>query len=95
LTPVEALAAAAQAGVILAVNTEDQLTADPPGRLAPDVRAALVAHKDQLKAVLRLREIHRAMGFDESDVRMIEEALLSGKVNEVTIVPAPAGGWVA
>lgn len=87
MTPVEAMAAAAEAGVALAVNPEGQLTANPPGRLAPEVKAVLVGHKDQLVAVLKLREVHRAMGFDEADVLMIERALLEGRVNTMVIVP--------
>ena len=91
MTGFEALSAVTEAGVVLAVNPSGQLTAHPPGRLAHEVKAALSTHKEQLVAILRLREVHRAMGFDDTDVLMIERALLSGQVNNVVIVAAPQG----
>ena len=90
MTPSEALSAVADAGVVLAVNPLGQLTARPPGRLAPEVKAALSTHKGQLVALLRLRQVHRLMGFDAADVLLIERAILSGQVNQVVIVAAPA-----
>jgi hypothetical protein len=97
VTPLEVMTATAQAGVVLEVDEGGQfiITVDGPGQLTPEMRQGIKAHKDQLVAALKLREVHRAMGFDETDVLMIETALLSGKVSGVTIVPAPAGGRVA
>ena len=95
MTPVEALSAVTQAGVVLAVNPAGQLTACPPGRLAPEVKAALATHKAQLVAVYQLREVHRRMGFSEADVFMIEAALLSGAVSEIRIAVRPPDGAVA
>jgi hypothetical protein len=88
----EALEAVRAAGATLVLDGQGPLLR---GRVDSPVVEVLRQHKDQLVAALRLREVHRAMGFDEADIRLIEEALLSGKVNAVTIVPAPAGGRVA
>lgn len=97
MTPLEVMTATARAGVLLEVDEAGQfvITVDGPGQLTPEMRQGIQAHRAQLVAALKLREVHRAMGFDETDVMMIEAALLEGKVNNVVIVPAPAGGRVA
>jgi hypothetical protein len=63
----------------------------------PAVRAQVVSilRAERESAILRLREIHRAMGFSEEDVLFIEEALLSGKVLELRIASTPPDGPVA
>lgn len=60
--------------------------------VGPAVIDALKANREGLEAVLALRLLHGAMGFDPDEVLLIEQAILSGQVNEVRlIVPSPAG----
>jgi hypothetical protein len=89
LTPLEALQEAAALGVTLSVDRAGQLLAAPRGKLLFPVREALSTHKERVKAALKLRAIHEAMGFGPEDVLFIERALLSGKVSEVRIVARP------
>jgi hypothetical protein len=56
------------------------------GLLDDDLRQGIRANKDQLVAILKLRETHRAMGFSDEDVMFIEQALLSGRVQEIKVV---------
>jgi hypothetical protein len=97
VTPADVLAAAAQAGVVVELDAEGQLTVtvDAPGQLTAEIRQGFREHKGRLVAVLQLREIHRAMGFDDADVEFIEEALLSGRVAEICIVSRPPSGAAA
>jgi hypothetical protein len=61
-------------------------------KVPPAVVEALKAQREGLEAVLALRQLHGAMGFDEADVLLIERALLSGQLAEVRLVmPSPAG----
>lgn len=94
MTAADVLAAAVQAGVVVELDVEGQLTVtvDAPGQLTAEVRQGIREHKARLVAALQLREIHRAMGFDEADVAFIEEALLSGKVGEIRIAARPPSG---
>jgi hypothetical protein len=85
----EALAAAAEAGVRLGLDSQGRLVAEPAGRLPAEVREVVRSHKNGLKAALRLRTLHRSLGLAEDDIRLIEAALLSGQVAEVRIVTAP------
>jgi hypothetical protein len=82
----EALEAIGEAGAHLDV---DEVGPILRGRVPAAVVETLRANRDRVAAVLQLRDIHRAMGFDEADVEFIEKALLSGKVNEIRIVSRP------
>jgi hypothetical protein len=92
MTLQEAVEAIRQAGAVLTLDAHGPLLR---GSVDVLVVETLRQHKDQLTAVLRLRQVHKAMGLDDTDVAMIEAALLSGKVNNVVIVPGPPGGRVA
>lgn len=91
MTAAEVLDLTAMAGVSLAVGEAGALVARPGSAITDELRAGIRETKDQLVAILKLRQVHRLMGFDETDVLMIEKALLSGQVNNVVIVAAPAG----
>jgi hypothetical protein len=84
----EALQAVAAAGVVLALDDHGPVLR-PAGRAPREAVSVLKAHRDRVTAILRLREIHRAMGFGEEDVFFIEKALLSGAVREVRIAAHP------
>jgi predicted RNA-binding Zn ribbon-like protein len=92
MTALEVVEAVEAAGITLSLDAQYRLVANPPGRLTDAARDAIKLHKGQLKSVIRLRAIHRAMGFSPEDVLFIERALLSGRVSEMKIaVPAPLG----
>jgi hypothetical protein len=88
MTPSEALEEVARAGVTLEVNPVGQLVAQPRGRLASQVQAALVAHKSEVVALLRLRLVWLSMGFDDTDLTLLERAMLSGQ-DDTILVPPP------
>ena len=92
MTALEVLEAAAAVGATLVLDDEQQLTVEvdnPETRLPPAVREGLKVHKDRLRAVLKLRAIHTAMGFATDDVLFIEKALLSGRVAEIRVATLP------
>lgn len=95
MTALEALQAAEADGITLALDAQARLVATPPGRLSAEAKAAIRAHKDQLKAVIRLRAIHVAMGFSREDVLFIEHAMLAGNIREVRIAARAPQGVVA
>lgn len=90
MTLPEAITAVREAGAELVLGAQGQPRLR--GRVPAEVVAALRADRDRLAAVLALREVHAAMGLAPEDVAMIEEALLSGGINEIRIaVRAPDG----
>lgn len=97
MTPLAALRESESLGLPLRTPDGSRLVApgDAVEALPAELREALHSHREQIAAALALRDIHRAWGMDEDSVRMVEEALLEGRVNEVVIVPAPAGARVA
>lgn len=90
----EAMIAAAEAGVTLGLSDGGSLVITTPDRsaLAPEVKTALIDHRDRLAAALKLRVIHRAMGLSEEDVMFVEQALLMGRISEIKIVARPPEG---
>jgi hypothetical protein len=91
MTLADAIEAVRQAGACLHLDDAGPVLR---GHVDDDVVATLRQHRERVVAVLRLRRLHEAMGFDADDVAMIEVALVSGKVGEVVIVAGP-GGLVA
>jgi RecA-family ATPase len=89
VTPLDVLAEADRLGIALAADDLDRIHVRPRAWLTPELAAAITANRDRVLALLKLREIHRAMGFSEADVRMIESALLSGTVTEIRIAALP------
>lgn len=89
MTAAEVLEHATAAGVTLVVVDDGAMVARPRAAVTDELRAAIREHKDQLVAVLRLRDVHRSMGFTEEDVRFIEAALLSGRIREIRVAASP------
>ncbi len=87
MTTQEVLVEAVRRGLTLTPDEKDRLHAQPASALTEELRAGIKAHKPRLVAILKLREAHRAMGLPEADVAFVEEALLSGKVKELRVVP--------
>lgn len=92
MTMQEALAVVHQAGAHLALDEKGPVLR---GSVPAEVVEVLRAHRDRVAAILRLREVHRAMGLSEEDVLFMEEAMLSGRVSEIRIVARPPVGPVA
>jgi hypothetical protein len=88
MTAAEVLAAMREAGVELVPLDGDGILARPKAALTAELRAAIREHKERLIAIVRMREIHRAMGLAEADVLFVEQALLSGSISEIRIVVA-------
>jgi hypothetical protein len=82
-------------GITLAVNPSPdgkQLTAYPPGRLAPEIVNVLVANIERVIAAIEFRDLLRPFGFDEVDLVLIMRSILDGQVDSIRIiVPAPPG----
>jgi hypothetical protein len=92
MTAGEAVAVAAETGIVLSVSETGTLLANPISRLPPEIKAALVAHLPRVIAALQLREALRPAGFDEADLLLIVTSILDGKIDAVRIfVPAPPG----
>jgi hypothetical protein len=56
------------------------------GQVPAQVVAVLRANRDRVGAVLKLRAVHRCLGFSEEDVAFIEAALLAGRIERVNVV---------
>jgi hypothetical protein len=87
MTLVDALAEVRDAGGTLSL---DGLGVVLRARVSADAVKVLRERRDQLVALLQLRELHQMMGFDEADVVMIENAIVGGEVHTVKIVPEPS-----
>ena len=87
MTAQEVLAEVVRRGIHVRLDGDLLRAAGP---LDDTLRAGLRANRDQLVAVFKLREVHRAMGFSEEDVMFIEAGLLSGRINEIRICAKPA-----
>lgn len=86
MTLSEALDAVRVAGAVLVVDEQGPLLR---GRVPPEVVGVLREHRDRVAAILKLREIHRSMGFCAADIKFIEDALLSGAARELRIAVRP------
>lgn len=96
MTAAELLTAARAAGLELIPIEGDRLVARPKDALTDEIRAALREHKDRLVAVLKLREIHTAMGFSPEDVALLERVYLDPDDDrEIVIAVRPPEGAVA
>jgi hypothetical protein len=96
VTPLEALRAAEEAGVrFRAEGARLRASKDAVEGLPSVVRESLHQHREQIAAVLRLREVHRGWGLSDDEVAMVEAAMLDGRVGKVVIVPSAPGARVA
>ncbi len=94
MTALDLLADLEARGVRVSADGKDLAYESPVVGLTQGEIEGLRANKSRLLAVLRLREVHKAMGFSEGDIRFIEKAILSGNVSEIRIVSPVAMGKV-
>lgn len=98
MNALEVLEVATAIGANLTLDDEGQLIIevdDGAPRLPLAVREGLKVHRDQLRAVLKLRLVHASMGYSPKDVLFIERALLSGEVSSIRIAARPPVGVTA
>ena len=89
MTTPEVLEQAARAGLVLRVEGE-RIRAQSSGvPITPELKEGLKTNREQIVAILRLRDVHRAMGLSDDDIVFVERALLSGSVSEIRIVAQP------
>jgi hypothetical protein len=89
VSPLDVLAESDRLGLVLAADDRDMIHVRPRSLLTRELAAAICANRDRVLAALKLREIHRAMGFSGADVRMIERAMLSGAIDHIRVVGRP------
>jgi len=84
----EAFESCRAAGAVLELDDDGVpvVTKDEGRPLARSAVQTIAAHRDRVAAILRLRELHRGMGFTEDDLLFIEAALLSGQLSVLRIV---------